>query len=195
MKTTAYYSVEAPHFYHRSRIRSEHTTLAEPVEETINHEAFHQMAEGQLPDLREFCLALAGIMHSARAPESAEDLLPFLDSLPELDEPAIKALQKLSATRFVLISGERFELVLNHWKPGKATDIHGHPSGGCIFKLLYGKVEEVRYTPAPGNKFLGFVSHKTGDLGNIDNGAAYHQVGNPYGRSAVSIHIYLKKSI
>ena len=195
MNTSTYYPAEASHTYNRNHIRSFKTSTPETVKEDINQEAFYQMAEGQLPDLREFCLTLAGIMGSAGAPESAEDLLPLLDTLPLINEKEIAALQKLSTNRFVLISGERFELVLNHWKPGRATDIHGHPSGGCIFKLLTGKVEEVRYTPAPSSKFLGFVSYKSGDLGNIDNATAYHQVGNPYGRSAVSIHIYLKKSI
>jgi len=187
MNTSTYHPAEAS-------LTSFQTNHPQTVKGEINHEAFFQMAEGQLPDLRELSLTLAGIMHGGRAPETAKDLLPLLNELPPLDEHEVKGLQKLSATRFVLISGERFELVLNHWKPGRATDIHGHPSGGCIFRLLHGKVEEIRYAPGPSRKFLGFVSYKNGDLGNIDNDTALHQVGNPYGRSAVSIHIYLKKS-
>ena len=195
MNTSTYHAVQDSFNYQRAQIRTSHTNHPEPVEEGINHEAFHEMAEGQLPDLREFCLTLAGIMQDARAPESAKDLAPVLNALPELDEKAIEGLIKSPVTRHVLISGERFEVVLNLWRPGKASDIHDHPSGGCIFKVLCGKVEEVRHTPQTSPKLLGFASYRTGDLGYIDNKMAYHQVGNPYGRPAVSIHVYLKKSI
>lgn len=195
MNTSTYHSAQDAFIYQRGDIRTYLGNRPKPFEEGINHEVFHEMEEGQLPDLREFCLILAGIMQGARAPESARDLVPVLNALPELDENAIEGLLKNPVTRQVLISGERFEVVLNHWKPGKASDIHGHPSGGCVFKLLYGKVEEVRYTPQTSPKLLGFASYRRGDLGYIDNKMAYHQVGNPYGRPAVSIHLYLKKSI
>jgi hypothetical protein len=163
-------------------------------EEGINHGKFYQMAEGILPDLREFCLTLAESMSGAVAPTSAKEFVPELDTLPELDENAIKGLLKSPETRHVLVSGERLEIVLNLWKPGKASDIHGHPSGGCLFTLLYGKAEEVRYSPQSSKKLLGFASYRPGDMAYIDDGMAFHQVGNPYGRPALSIHIYLKKS-
>lgn len=163
-----------------------------PVEDGINHEAFTQMAEGQLPDLRDFCLTLVKSMRGIGAPTSAREFVELLVALPRLDETAIKGLMKHPVSRHVLVSGDRMELVLNHWKPTRASDIHGHPSGGCLFKLLYGKVEEVRYAPGPSGKLMGFNSYRAGDMGYIDNGMAYHQVGNPYGRPAVSIHIYLK---
>ena len=163
-----------------------------PVEDGINHEAFTQMAEGQLPDMRDFCLSLVKSMRGMGASASASEFVEELDALPTLDEWAIRGLLKHPVSRHVLVSGDRMELVLNHWKPTKASDIHGHPSGGCLFKLLYGKVEEVRYASGPSGELLGFNSYRVGDMGYIDNGMAHHQVGNPYGRPAVSIHIYLK---
>jgi len=192
MNTSIYPSAKASYIHRQGVIRSFLAIQSEPAKERINSEAFNQMAAGHLPDLRELCLTLDGIMQDARAPKSAQELVPVLSALPVLDEIAIKILRKNPVTRHVLISGERYEVVLNHWKPGKASDIHGHPSGGCLFKLLYGKVEEVRYTPEIFPKVLGFTSYRTGNLGYIDNDTAFHQVGNPYGRSAASIHIYLK---
>ena len=180
--------------YNPAESRSIFKVHPKTKEEGINHEKFYQMAEGKLPDLREFCLTLTESMNGAGAPTSAKEFVSELDALPGLDENTIKDLLKNPETRHVLVSGERLEIVLNLWKPGKASNIHGHSSGGCLFKLLYGKAEEVRYTPQSSKKLLGFASYRSGDMAYIDDGIAYHQVGNPYGRPAVSIHIYLKKS-
>jgi predicted metal-dependent enzyme (double-stranded beta helix superfamily) len=95
-------------------------------------------------------------------------------------------------TRHVLISDHLFELVLIHWKPGKVSDIHGHPGGGCLFKVLQGKLEEVRYTPEKSPRLIATASYRSGSMAYIDDRIAYHQVGNPYGSSAISLHVYLK---
>lgn len=65
---------------------------------------------------------------------------------------------------------------------------------GINHEKFYQMAEEVRYAPDTSRKLLGFASYRSGDMAYIDDGMAFHQVGNPYGRPAVSIHIYLKKS-
>jgi hypothetical protein len=59
--------------------------------------------------------------------------------------------------------------------------------------VLYGKLEELRYTPEHSPKLLGFNSYRSGNTGYIDDRIAYHQVGNPYGTSAISLHVYFKQ--
>ena len=192
MNALTYQTAEAPTIHLNGVNKSISKVHSRTLEYGIRHEAFKQMSEARLPDLRDFCLTLVNRMRGIGAPTSAREFVQLLDKLPELDEQAIKGLLKHPVSRHVLVSTDSMEVVLNHWKPTKASDIHGHPSGGCLFKLLYGKVEEVRYAPHSSGKLLGFNSYRAGDVGYIDNDMAHHQVGNPYGRSAVSIHIYLK---
>lgn len=192
MNALRYQSAEAPTIRLSGVNNSLRKVHSRSLEDGINHDAFRQMENGQLPDLRDFCLTLVNTMRGIAAPVSASEFVEVLDSLPVLEQEAVKGLLKNPASRHVLVSGERLEVVLNHWKPTKASDIHGHPSGGCLFKLLYGKAEEVRYEPQDSGRLLGFASFRAGDMGYIDDAMAHHQVGNPYGRSAVSIHIYLK---
>ena len=158
----------------------------------LNPETAYQMASGQLPDLRDLSHEVENILNHNVAPYSALHFVPVLKGLKNLDKEQVKRFIKNPEQRHVLLSNEFFELVLNLWKPGRATDIHGHPGEGCLFKLLQGKLEELRYTPERSSKLLSMNSLRSGDMAYIDNSFAYHQVGNPYGSPAVSLHVYLK---
>ncbi|MGW8316390.1 MAG: cysteine dioxygenase [Bacteroidales bacterium] len=151
-----------------------------------------KMVTGEIPDLWGFCLEFAEKLNSDGQTDSAMSFIPLMQALDTLEKDEVEKCLKNPETRHVLASNERVEVILIHWKPGKASDIHGHPEGGCLFKLLYGKLEELRYTPEKSPKLLGFNSYRKGSLAYIDNQMAYHQVGNPYGTSAISLHIYLK---
>jgi len=161
-------------------------------EDPISQNMAFQMATGRIPDLREVCLELVDTFVNSSAPYSAMQFVSVLKRLQTLDREQIKRFIKISQTRHVLVSTDRFELVLNLWKPGKASEIHGHRGGGCVFKLLQGKLEELRYTPEHSPKLMATSSLRSGDMAYIDNSIAYHQVGNPYGSPAISIHAYLK---
>lgn len=152
----------------------------------------YQMATGRIPDLRDFCIQVAETVHRAGRLNSAGKLMPVMQKLPVLQPGQVRPFIKHPETRQVLMSDDRLEVVLIHWKPGKASDIHGHAEGGCVFKLLQGKLEELRYTPGRSPKLLSMNSMHSGDMAYIDNRMAYHQVGNPYGSSAVSVHVYIK---
>jgi hypothetical protein len=158
----------------------------------LNPEIAYQMESGQLPDLRDLSHEVEDILTYNVAPYSALHFVPVLKGLKNLDKEQVKRFIKNPEQRHVLLSNEFFELVLNLWKPGRATDIHGHPGEGCLFKLLQGKLEELRYTPERSSKLLSMNSLRSGDMAYIDNSIAYHQVGNPYGSPAVSLHVYLK---
>ncbi len=171
--------------YEANTARSSQPRLLNPTIE-------YQMATGQLPDLREVCLKMADIVNHGAAPYSPLHFLPILNGLKVLDQEHVKGFVKNPESRQVLVSNEFFELVLIHWKPGRASDIHGHPGGACLFKLLQGKLEELRYTPEPSSKLLSMSSLRSGNIAYIDDSIAYHQVGNPYGSPAISLHVYLK---
>lgn len=151
-----------------------------------------QMATGQIPDLWDVCLALANTFNNTDAPYSARQFIQIMIDLNTFEPEQTKRFIKNPETRHVLMSNDIFELILIHWKPGKASDLHGHPGGGCLFKLLQGKLEELRYTPEQSPKFLTTNSYRSGSIGYIDDRIAYHQVGNPYRTPAISLHAYLK---
>jgi len=164
----------------------------DPEHQTLTPASAYQMAAGQLPDLWEVCQAIETRYQELNAPVSAIDFLPVLEHLEPLAGEQVGSFLKNRETRHVLIANDRMEVVLIHWKPGKASDVHGHSGKGCLFKLLKGKLEELRYTPESSPKLLGFNSYRSGDIAYIDDRTAYHQVGNPYGSSAITLHIYLK---
>jgi cysteine dioxygenase len=150
------------------------------------------MTTGQIPDLWEVCFALLKTFDKTDAPFNAMQFLPALQHMEDLDEQQVKRFMKNRENRHVLVSNEIFEVVLNLWKPGRVSDIHGHPDGGCLFKLLHGKLEEVRYTHEKKPRLMSMSSLRKESIAYIDDRIAYHQVGNPYGSTAISLHVYLK---
>jgi hypothetical protein len=176
-------------YFQSKGYRNYTTTLRK--EDLLNPHVAFQMATGRIPDLGNLCLELAETFNY-RAPHSAKQVIPVLQKMHTLDPEQVKRFIKNPETRHILISNHLFELVLIHWKPGKASDIHGHPGGGCVFKLLQGKLEELRYTPEKSSKLMSTHSLRKGSMAYIDDSIAYHQVGNPYGSSAISLHAYLK---
>lgn len=158
----------------------------------INPAADYLMASGQIPDLHEFCTSMVRAYDRMEVIYSAKQFAEEMQQVPALDQEQVNRFIRNPENRQVLASNHQFELVLIHWKPGKASDIHGHPGGGCLFRLLQGKLEELRYTPGYSRKLLSTNSYRSGDMTYIDNHMAYHQVGNPYGSSAISLHLYFQ---
>jgi len=158
----------------------------------INSNILSQMTSGQIPDLSDVCLELADTFNHTDAPNSAIQFTQVLQKMPDFKPDQVKRFIENPETRHVLVSSDLFEVVLNHWKPGKASDIHGHPEGGCLFKLLHGRLEELRFAPQKSPKILSATNLRTGSMMYIDDRIGYHQVGNPYRFSAISIHAYLK---
>jgi predicted metal-dependent enzyme (double-stranded beta helix superfamily) len=94
-------------------------------------------------------------------------------------------------TNHVLIRNKFIKVVLIHWKPGTESSLHGHPGGGCVFKVLHGQLREKRYVPAT-EKLMKVNKFQQGNTAYIDDKRAYHIVGNPFQSSAISIHAYLR---
>lgn len=161
-------------------------------ERLLTPAAVYQMSAGRIPDLQDVCQDLSDTFNYHRPPYSAAQFIPVLQNIDTLDPDQLNRFLKNRDTRHVLISNDLFEVVLIHWKPGKVSDIHGHPGGGCIFKLMHGRLEELRFSPVKSPRLLSMNGLRKGNMAYIDDSIAYHQVGNPYGSSAVSLHVYLK---
>jgi hypothetical protein len=171
-----------------------------PVEdhtELITPKALYQMTSGELPDLWEVCYKLYHTFFEKNAPYSALQFIPVLKNALLINPEEIERFLQNPETNHVLMQNELLKIVLIHWKPGKYSDVHGHPVGGCVFKVLQGRIEEKRYTPDQRSELLAVSTYAPGGLGYIDDQMAYHAVGNPFSTSAISLHVYtpgLKKA-
>lgn len=156
----------------------------------MEEEALSQMAKGTIPDLRKLCLDLWESLHHVKAPYSALQFIPILKKFDLTDEKEIDRFLQNPKTNHVLVDNGILKVVLIHWKPGKKSSIHGHPRGGCVFKVLQGSLEEQRFSANEEQRFLGVTTLLKDGMGYIDDQMAYHAIGNPNGKSALSIHVY-----
>lgn len=159
-------------------------------ESLLTPNAIFQMATGQIPDLWNICLELANTFYNYKAPYSAIQFVPVMQQVQPLNKKQVSQFLKNPETRQVLVDNDLIRIVLIHWKPGKVSNIHGHPKGGCVFKVLQGKLEELRHAPDPSHKLLSSSTYRAGSMAYIDDKMGFHQVGNPYGSSAISLHVY-----
>ena len=159
-------------------------------DELLTNKTLYHMAAGQIPDLWKVCMELYSTFLTNQAPFSAMQFVPILQQIKNLDTKQLNAFLNNDETNHVLIQNEWLKAVLIHWKPGKQSKIHGHPEGGCVFKVLHGKLVEDRYDSMENPKLIGSSTLEQGGMAYIDDMMAYHAVGNPFESSAVSLHVY-----
>lgn len=159
-------------------------------ENLLTTDAYISMAAGLIPDLWNVCRDLFQTFFVNQAPFSALQFIPVLNRLQSIDTEQVKRFFKNRETRHVLVENDLLKVVLIHWKPGKVSDIHGHPKGGCAFKVLQGKLEELRYSADSSQKLLSSNGYRAGSIAYIDDNLGHHAIGNPFGSSALSIHAY-----
>ena len=86
-----------------------------------------------------------------------------------------------------LLSTDKYDVFLICWKAGQATNIHDHPSGGCLMKIISGTLLEENYRSTTGEflyprtLFAGNYAFKTGDL-------VVHRITAM--EDTVSLHVY-----
>ena len=161
----------------------------------LTPEASFGMSAGNIPNLRKVCRELFNTFREQQAPYTALQFIPVMQQVMALDKEELKRFLKNRETRHVLVDNHWMKVVLIHWKPGKVSDIHGHPSGGCVFKLLNGTWEELRYSADEKQTILCSNGYRAGSMAYIDDRMGYHAVGNPFGSSAVSLHAYTPGTI
>jgi cysteine dioxygenase len=74
------------------------------------------------------------------------------------------------------------------WLPGQKTKIHNHSENGCIFKILEGNMEEIKYD-SKNLKILTKNKVIKNDIRYIDNSIGLHKMINN-DEKTVSLHIY-----
>jgi predicted metal-dependent enzyme (double-stranded beta helix superfamily) len=124
------------------------------------------------------------------APYSALQFVPVLKKMRPLNKTEVKRLLAHPESKHVLINNDLMKVVLIHWRPGEVTDIHGHPKDGCVFKVLHGNVEELRYSTKRKRNLIGKSVYLPGSLAYIDDSLGYHSVRNYSDESAISFHVY-----
>jgi cysteine dioxygenase len=82
------------------------------------------------------------------------------------------------------------KVVLIKWSGHESSNLHGHKKGGCIFKVLHGKVKEERYPNLTHKKLLSKCTYHPGNVAYIDDRMGLHIVKNPSAKVAMSIHLY-----
>ena len=156
----------------------------------LTKEAASEMAWGTLPNFEQVCRDLYRTFLDDRAPYSALQFIPVLKQLNSIDPDEAQRFIKSPTISHILVQNDLMKVVLIHWKPGKLSSIHGHPEGGCVFKLLQGSLVEKRYLTKEPESQVGSTTLQQGGMAYIDDLMGYHAVGNPFETSAISLHVY-----
>lgn len=156
----------------------------------LTDEALTAIAQGGIPDLRRLCLDLYNTFLKPAEAYSAVQFIPILKQLGAIESSEARRFIHNPATKHVLVNNPLLKVVLLHWKPGTFSNVHGHPAGGCVFKVLKGRLREKRYTPNGSQRLMSVSTLQSGAMVYIDDDMAYHAVGNPYSTSAISLHVY-----
>lgn len=146
----------------------------------------------EIPDLTEFCQALHYKTLERPGHTSALDFTRAFTGI-QLENTVIEKLKTRPSQSYVLVDNDKLKVSLILWKPGKISSIHGHPKGGCLFKVLHGSLIETRYSTDAIPQVQSIAKLDEKDLGYIDDGLGFHAVGNPFDEMAVSIHAYAKR--
>ncbi len=156
----------------------------------LTAQAAAAMAAGRIPNLEQVCLSLFQTFLTQRRPYTALQFIPILKKLETIDQAEAERFPENPGGSHILVQNTLLKVVLIHWAPGKFTGIHGHPKGGCVFKVLKGSLEEKRYSPDTSQRLLALSTLRQGSMAYIDDDMAYHAVGNPFDTSAISLHVY-----
>ncbi len=112
----------------------------------ITPSAAWEIRKGDIPDLRPVCMELYRMYSRVGASQSALESISVLQNVNTPGPAMLERFRRNPKTSHVLVQNELLKIVLIHWPPGKISSIHGHPRGGCMFKVLQGSLEEMRYT-------------------------------------------------
>ena len=85
-----------------------------------------------------------------------------------------------------LVATDQVDVWLITWPPGGTTDLHDHGTSTAAFSVVEGVLEEVR---SDRTGHLTGTRLEAGQTGRVEPGAV-HDVRNPGGTAAVSIHAY-----
>ena len=156
----------------------------------LTDEAREAISAGIIPNLEPVCSELMRIFFMETGTINATRFLPVLQRLDFRDPQTFSRFEKGGVKSYVLVLNKYLKVVLIRWEPGHYGSVHGHASGGCVFKVLQGQLEERRYAPVIDGELVSVSQYRTGSMTYLDDHMAYHAVGNVSRGSAYSLHVY-----
>lgn len=156
----------------------------------FTEKAFLDMTLGRIPDFESLYQSLSRISVPAGLPLSALQFMPALKEYTLSDLGEIENFLNNPETNHVLVQNDLIKIVLIRWEPGDKCRIHGHAEGGCVFKVLKGKVVERRFSADDDLRELAEGTYSEGNMAYIDDMLGLHSVGNPFTEPAITLHMY-----
>jgi len=156
----------------------------------LTEAARNEIQLGRIPDITIFCNELNRSLYNKQSNATAIEFIPVFKKLETWGSAVAATLADNPVRKHVLVENEVMKVVMIHWNPGDHSEIHSHPKGGCIFKVLHGSVLEERFSPDDGLRLLGTSTIHQGAMAYIDDNMAFHRVGNPNQTPAITIHAY-----
>ena len=93
---------------------------------------------------------------------------------------------KKTYNKTTLFSNDNYELVIISWLPHQHTKLHLHPKNGCLMKILYGELNEIRHNQS---KILE-NKYKSNDISYMHDKFGKHIISNINSKPAISLHLY-----
>lgn len=156
----------------------------------FTEEAHKKMELKRIPNFEELSRSLSEILTTTDKNISAIQFLSALRQFSLTDHEEISNFLENPEAKHVLAQNEKIKMILIRWEPGDMSNIHGHAIGGCIFKVLYGQIEEKRYSAESEERLLSENTYYTDHIAYIDDVMGLHIVGNPNPIPAITLHLY-----
>ncbi len=157
----------------------------------LTPESQKEMRNGTIPDLTKFCHDLMDLEVKGATNITPVEFSDVFDSVKKFNQVDMSRFLNNPETNHVLLRNSFLKVVLIHWPAGRWSGVHGHPNGGGMFKVIKGSLKELRYNSADPRELLTTCIYKNGSKAFIDDRLAFHNVGNPFKGSAVTLHAYL----
>ena len=94
-------------------------------------------------------------------------------------------LNKNKYIRNLIYRDKVFEVLIINWLPGQHTKLHDHPKNGCLLKVLYGELCEIRKNNQITENLL-----QTNKISYMHSNLGKHIISNIGNKPAISIHVY-----
>jgi len=169
----------------RKKVQSENSRVFQLLTPAVKEE----IANGIFPDLEKVCYNLIDTFRINNFPFKAVQFLEVLKNV-YLTKSDVNQLVNHRAKKHILVENELIKIVLIFWQPNDLASVHGHPTGGCVLKVLEGKLVEKRYSADDRLRLLSKSTYTKSAMAYIDDTMALHSVANPFKKHAISLHVY-----
>jgi cysteine dioxygenase len=129
------------------------------------------------------------VQNGLKTKSSLKSLLKEVNNYTGTDWKEYVKINKKCYNRGIFKKNDIMELVIITWDIDQNTPKHGHPMGGCIYKVIQGNINEHFYENMKTNDYE-IHKYKKDDSNYIDNSIGFHVMTNESKKVCVSLHIY-----